>query len=417
MSKAVTRASVYGIPRNFDELIRNYGESVIKARIRSMRVWAQDIQDVYQEVLLILVQRDIIFRYHRKWADRTYHGDPSSVEAKVVALLEEYDVCTTMFLASQLDQPIQEIEAALGRLGSSVVFETATANFTQTHGRRRRSGRRRSVRDTEDRPSSALNSKEQILFDCFVTDPTWTISTLTDACFGSSGTKDPTSATRNSLRRLVREGIVERIGRGSYRRVDRWRWHPLDDNALRFQHWLTRTVHNAVLDYMKRVNRDAMHFRLMFVPEMTPDGGEIQDLDIFDLTVDHHLPHHIVPRFDAADALTFLNNRANHLSETDQNLLDDMIEPVFVDVPDEAADLPEGKRVRIRYGDDLVMGTIVLRRAQEGADVERHVMLRPSRLQRFKRLGLRPDKATISLERIRDLLPRDPRETQETPTA
>jgi hypothetical protein len=385
MSEATTHASVSGIPQTFEEMIRVYGSSVIKAKIRTMKIWSQDVQDVFQEVLMVLLRRDIINRYHRSYADRAFHGDPASVEAKIVQLLEEHDVCTTEFLAEQIGLSVEDVQAGLKRLGPTAIHGTAT--FTQF--------------------MLPLNEKEQLLFDCFAAEPIWTISALTEECFASAQTKDRTSWTRNSMRRLVREGAVQQIARGTYERVDPtgWQWRPLAGNALRFKRYLTNSVRNIVLDYMKRVNRDAMSYRLLYVPETSPDGSAVQGIDTIDRIWSHLWENDYC---EEALEMASLSKAASRLEDDDQQLLSEMMEPVFVAVPKEASTLPEGRNVRVRYGDDLVMGTIVLRRVesgQSGEGVERHVMLRPSRDQRLRRLGLRPDEAAASRERIRSLLP------------
>lgn len=47
--------------------------------------------------------------------------------------------------------------------------------------------------------------------------PVLTITTLAETCFKSQGKKKGNSWTRNSLRRLVQSGLVEKVERGKYR--------------------------------------------------------------------------------------------------------------------------------------------------------------------------------------------------------
>ena len=81
MREGTAHASAPVIPHNYDELVREYGDSIIRAKVRTMRIWNQDVDDVFQEVLMVLIRRDVIESYHQRYADRTFYGDPSSIEA------------------------------------------------------------------------------------------------------------------------------------------------------------------------------------------------------------------------------------------------------------------------------------------------------------------------------------------------
>lgn len=64
-----------------------------------------------------------------------------------------------------------------------------------------------------------LNSKERRVLDTLNEPPVapMTIEELAETCFKSQGKKRSNSWVRNSLRRLVQGGLVEKVSRGSYR--------------------------------------------------------------------------------------------------------------------------------------------------------------------------------------------------------
>jgi len=72
---------------------------------------------------------------------------------------------------------------------------------------------------------SGLNAKEMKVFDVLNgagagVRVILTITEIAETCFKSQGKKRSNSWTRNSLRRLVQGGLVEKVGRGTYRVAD-----------------------------------------------------------------------------------------------------------------------------------------------------------------------------------------------------
>lgn len=83
--------------------------------------------------------------------------------------------------------------------------------------------------DPKDLPVTAVNPKERAILGLLLANDCREgvhISQLNTAAWASKGgptTSDPTSWTRNSLRRPVRAGYVRPLGRGRYRLTPRGR--------------------------------------------------------------------------------------------------------------------------------------------------------------------------------------------------
>lgn len=337
MSRSKVKA-IPAIPRDFVELQRVF-EPTIRAKIRSMRIWTQDIEDVFQEVLLVLLRRDIIGRYHTKFALESKAVLASLSQHQVTVLKALKDGPTTRNqLATRVELPIHSVAQILNELHQEGHVET--------------------VLECSKKDDVKLNRKERQIFAAFLDRYQWSISDLSSTCYKNipAHVQDKTSWCRNSLRKLVRNGLVEQIGRGSYGRVDHtvYGWKPKADNPLRFKRYLTLSTHNVILDYMKKTNRDALSHQIVWLPKSTEEVINFETMISF-------IGPTPVPEVDPTEVGEVLTQ----LGTRDKSTINQMTIPEFIEVPD---DLDErlGRKFKMKVGDDLVAGTIVLRRSGPG---------------------------------------------------
>lgn len=59
----MTTALFADLPRNYNDLVRRY-ENVIRSVIYKLRVWPEEVEDMFQDVLTRMIENDIITRYH-----------------------------------------------------------------------------------------------------------------------------------------------------------------------------------------------------------------------------------------------------------------------------------------------------------------------------------------------------------------
>lgn len=357
---AVKKSRIPSIPRDYNQLVRDF-EPTIQAKMNSMRVWPQVRQDVYHEIIMVFMHRKLIERYHTRYAERIL--EPTTPQEQVLQILQDQGTVTTHCLSSQLRLSLEDLNPILLSLQEADNIKQELAPFNQH--------------------KLDLNDKEQAIFDCFCEEPQWTLTDLTNRCFPSGAGTDHTSWTRNSLRRLVRNQAVMKSGRGTYERINPvgWSWVPKADNPLRFKRYLTLAVSNYLMDYMKRAKRDAQTHQLMYYPEGEAESMKFEQF--LDCVSQQGPDQTMVEFWDAT----------SQLNDTDQSVLNEMLDPIYVEIPEEAQNFPLGKTVRIEYGDDLVAGTIVLRR-REGTDgpvdrcSERALLLQPTRKQVVDTLGI-----------------------------